>query len=715
MSATATRNGHSANPVGDGSLGREDEDDAESDSGAGSLPGRLLRTSPARSRAGCRPPTSTSATPTTSARRSPACGCSPACTSAARSGAWATSPRRDRSCSSATTRAATSRPTRPSSPSPSTPTSASSGPSTSSPTTSCSRCRALSFLRRFGTVAASPANAEKALRSGAALLVYPGGDYEVHRPSWHGNRVEFAGRRGFIRLALEHDVPIVPVVSIGGQETALFLSRGETLSQAAGPRSAAAPEGPADLDRRSVGHQRRRLPRPHPAAGQDHGRGAATHPPARRVRPRARRRRGLRARAAPHAGDPRRARRRAPPADHRMRVQAQIEVAAPPAAVWEFVIDPARYLHFMAGMTRWEVAGELATGMGARYRTLMRVGSAEVGGLVEIVEWDEGCDLAWTSVTGVDQRGRWRLRALGRTTTPGCELRLAYGVAGSGILGWVAEQVAAPTVRGHLRRSLQQLKRQVEHERLRRQAAQRRSERGVSGAGASARPRRKLTVRRATLPSRRSRTKVRQVPAHADLGLPREDVVAGRAVEAQAPTGLAAGRARRPSPGRDAGSRHARCSASRRPGRSARDSHRARRRSRSRRRRARRCRCGWAEEALEGEDGRRRGRLGDGVAVRDRRLVAGAVTCDDREVMGARRRGVQRVAVGHVARARGKARAALVGARVVRAHVGAQRRTARPATACADRRSAPARRAPRRRCSGASRWSRCLRRHARRR
>ena len=92
----------------------------------------------------------------------------------------------------------------------------------------------LGFLRRFGTVAASPANAEKALRSGAAVLVYPGGDHEVHRPTWHGHRVDFGGRRGFVRLALEHDVPIVPVVSIGGQETALFLSRGETLSRLVG-------------------------------------------------------------------------------------------------------------------------------------------------------------------------------------------------------------------------------------------------------------------------------------------------------------------------------------------------------------------------------------------------------------------------------------------------------------------------------------------------
>jgi 1-acyl-sn-glycerol-3-phosphate acyltransferase len=90
---------------------------------------------------------------------------------------------------------------------------------------------ALAQLRKFGTVAASPSNARKALESGAALLVYPGGDYEVHRPSWLRNNVDFGGRKGFIRLALEQEVPIVPVVAIGGQETAVFLSRGERLAR----------------------------------------------------------------------------------------------------------------------------------------------------------------------------------------------------------------------------------------------------------------------------------------------------------------------------------------------------------------------------------------------------------------------------------------------------------------------------------------------------
>ncbi len=90
----------------------------------------------------------------------------------------------------------------------------------------------LYLLRKYGTIEASHENAEAALEHDAAVLVYPGGDWETHRPSWHGHQVEFAGREGFIRLALDAHVPIVPVVSIGGQETALFLTRGERLAHA---------------------------------------------------------------------------------------------------------------------------------------------------------------------------------------------------------------------------------------------------------------------------------------------------------------------------------------------------------------------------------------------------------------------------------------------------------------------------------------------------
>jgi 1-acyl-sn-glycerol-3-phosphate acyltransferase len=90
------------------------------------------------------------------------------------------------------------------------------------------------FLRRYGAMAASHEHAEEALEAGAAVLVFPGGDWEVHRPSWERNKVDLAGRKGFIKLALHADVPIVPVVTIGGQETALFLSRGAWLAKLTG-------------------------------------------------------------------------------------------------------------------------------------------------------------------------------------------------------------------------------------------------------------------------------------------------------------------------------------------------------------------------------------------------------------------------------------------------------------------------------------------------
>jgi 1-acyl-sn-glycerol-3-phosphate acyltransferase len=89
-------------------------------------------------------------------------------------------------------------------------------------------------LSRWGTVAASHDNARRAFAKGAPVLVYPGGDYETFRPTWHSDRVEFGGRKGFIKLAIEQGVPIVPVVAIGGQETALFVTRGETAAKATG-------------------------------------------------------------------------------------------------------------------------------------------------------------------------------------------------------------------------------------------------------------------------------------------------------------------------------------------------------------------------------------------------------------------------------------------------------------------------------------------------
>lgn len=146
-----------------------------------------------------------------------------------------------------------------------------------------------------------------------------------------------------------------------------------------------------------------------------------------------------------------------------MRIEQKVTVDAPRHLVWEYVTEPANYPVFIDGLTRWDVAGDRHKGLGARYRMLIRVGAADVGGLIEIVEWQPEGDMAWSSVTGVDQRGRWRLRDLGDDLTR-VTFRFQYGVAGGGITGLIAERVAAISLNRRFRLSLLNLKRAVEEQ-----------------------------------------------------------------------------------------------------------------------------------------------------------------------------------------------------------------------------------------------------------
>src|SRR5271168_919282 len=90
------------------------------------------------------------------------------------------------------------------------------------------------FFRRTGYIRANRENAANALRSGGVVIVFPGGDYDAYRPTFSENVIDFNGRKGYVNTAIEAGVPIVPAVSIGGQETQLYLSRGTWLAQRLG-------------------------------------------------------------------------------------------------------------------------------------------------------------------------------------------------------------------------------------------------------------------------------------------------------------------------------------------------------------------------------------------------------------------------------------------------------------------------------------------------
>ncbi len=91
---------------------------------------------------------------------------------------------------------------------------------------------AAELLKRTGVIRATPENAAKALAAGGVVLVFPGGDYDVYRPTLRESAIGFGGRTGYVTTAMEAGVPIVPSVSIGAQESQLYLSRGTWLSRA---------------------------------------------------------------------------------------------------------------------------------------------------------------------------------------------------------------------------------------------------------------------------------------------------------------------------------------------------------------------------------------------------------------------------------------------------------------------------------------------------
>jgi acyl-CoA synthetase (AMP-forming)/AMP-acid ligase II/uncharacterized membrane protein len=143
-----------------------------------------------------------------------------------------------------------------------------------------------------------------------------------------------------------------------------------------------------------------------------------------------------------------------------MRVEQTIDIDAPCEEVWDLVTDPETYTNVLAGITRFDVEGRKQRGLGARYAMRMEVGSAQIGGLVEVVEFDAPRDMAWTSVTGLDHRVRWRLRENDDGTTK-VTFRLSYQSPGA-LLGTVADYVSAPLVERTLGESLERLKAEME-------------------------------------------------------------------------------------------------------------------------------------------------------------------------------------------------------------------------------------------------------------
>ena len=143
-----------------------------------------------------------------------------------------------------------------------------------------------------------------------------------------------------------------------------------------------------------------------------------------------------------------------------MRVDRHCVIDPDRDAIWKIVGDPDGYPSFMTNLERWERANDQPAGVGARYMVHWKIGSVPVGGLIEVVEYDEQRDLAWVGITGISMRGRIRLRDAGDGQTR-VNFRLSYQAPG-GIWGYIADRVAVGQVGRTAASTLKRLKELVE-------------------------------------------------------------------------------------------------------------------------------------------------------------------------------------------------------------------------------------------------------------
>lgn len=88
-----------------------------------------------------------------------------------------------------------------------------------------------SFLHRLGAIRASHEAAHAAFAANRKVVVFPGGNREAFRPFADRYRLGLGDRRGFIRLALDERVPIVPVVFVGGHSGFVVLRDNKRLAR----------------------------------------------------------------------------------------------------------------------------------------------------------------------------------------------------------------------------------------------------------------------------------------------------------------------------------------------------------------------------------------------------------------------------------------------------------------------------------------------------
>ena len=144
-----------------------------------------------------------------------------------------------------------------------------------------------------------------------------------------------------------------------------------------------------------------------------------------------------------------------------MRIEREIVVNARRKAVWDVIATLHDHPQILAGVTAWKPQDDKPLGVGTRIEARMRVGSAQLNSLVEITEWADGCDLAWTSLNGVDHRGRFTVRDGDDADHTVLRFRITYAPPG-GVFGLLAGRAARAIMQSNVDATVQAVRQWAE-------------------------------------------------------------------------------------------------------------------------------------------------------------------------------------------------------------------------------------------------------------
>ncbi len=88
------------------------------------------------------------------------------------------------------------------------------------------------YFRRMGVLPAAPDSIAAALAAGRDVALWPGGEVDSLRPWNERDKAVLAGRTGFVRMAINAGVPIVPIATVGGPDSMPVLFRGRGIAKA---------------------------------------------------------------------------------------------------------------------------------------------------------------------------------------------------------------------------------------------------------------------------------------------------------------------------------------------------------------------------------------------------------------------------------------------------------------------------------------------------